>query len=66
MLGSNGNLTQPLYLDLILVSEYNCVLGILVLYVGREHALLPYYVVCASTVDNLVCAPGFIDLQNKV
>jgi hypothetical protein len=49
MLGSYGNLTQPLYLSLIPIFEYDFVLGIFVLDVGRKHLLLPRHVVCAST-----------------
>jgi hypothetical protein len=66
MLGCYCNLTQPLYHALIPVSKYECVLGILVLGVGRKHLLLPYHVVYSSTVDNPAYALRCINLQNKI
>jgi hypothetical protein len=52
MLGSYGNLTEPLYLAFIPISEYDFVLGIFILDVGRKHPLLPRHVVCASTIND--------------
>jgi hypothetical protein len=43
------------------ISKDNRILGILVFDVGGEH-LLPRHVVCASTVNNLACALGCINL----
>ena len=52
MLVSDGYLAQAFHLALVPISKDDCILGILVLDVGREHLLLPHHVVCASAVDN--------------
>jgi hypothetical protein len=64
MLDSNRYFTHPFYLSLILISKNDCVMGILVLDVGREHVLLPRHVVCASVINDLAWAPGCINLQD--
>jgi hypothetical protein len=60
---SHGYLVQAFDLALVPISKNNRILGILVLDVGGEHLLLPRHVVCASTVDYPVRAPGCINLQ---
>jgi hypothetical protein len=52
MLGSYSNLTQPLYLSLIPITKDDHVVGILALDVGREHPLLPRYVVYGSAIND--------------
>jgi hypothetical protein len=52
MLGSDDNLTQPLYLALVPITKDDRVVGILVLDVGSEHPLLPCHVVCALAINN--------------
>jgi hypothetical protein len=66
MLKSYCNLTQPLYIALIPVSEYDCILGFHVLGIGRKHLLLRRHVVCASSIDKPSYAPRCINLQKQV
>jgi hypothetical protein len=66
MLDSDGYFNQTLDLALVPISKDDSVLGILVLDVGGEYFLLPCHVVCASTINNLACAPGCINLQGNL
>jgi hypothetical protein len=65
VLGGNCNITQTLYPALIPIFEYDFMLGILVLDIGRVHMLLPCHVVCASAVNYPARDLGCINLQNK-
>jgi hypothetical protein len=43
---------MSLYLALVSISKDDCVMGILILYVGGDHLLLPHHMVHASAIDN--------------
>ena len=66
MLVGDGYLAQAFDFALVPISKDDRILGILVLYVGGEHLLLPRHVVCASAVDNPASAPGCINLQDNL
>jgi hypothetical protein len=57
MFDSDGYFAQALDLALVPISKDDSVLGIHVLDVGGEHFLLPYHVVCASTINGPAWPP---------
>jgi hypothetical protein len=52
MLGSNLYFTHPLYLALVPISKYDCVMRIFILDIRTEHLLPPRHMVRAFVIDN--------------
>jgi hypothetical protein len=65
MFGSNSNFTETKNLTLAIIVERDAIIFTLVLLKGCEHPSLPSHMICASTIEHLICITGGVSLKTN-